>query len=50
MNFHILEYLDLETDKHRNVKVSLTERIKANCNKKNLENQFKHIPHISNSQ
>lgn len=34
MNFHILEYLDLETDKHRKVKVSLTERIKVNCNKK----------------
>lgn len=50
MNFQILDYLDLKINNHRKVKLNLIERIKVSCNMEHLENQFKHIPHTSNSQ
>ena len=50
MNFLWLDYLDLEIGHHRKQKLNFTERIKISCNIEHLENQFKHIPHTSNSQ
>ena len=50
MNCQRLEYLDLEINHHRKQKLNLIERIKISCNIEYLENQFKHIPHTSNSQ
>ncbi len=50
MNFKRLEYLDLEIVGFRKVKVNLHNSIKINCNIEHLENQYKHVPHTSNSQ
>ena len=50
MNFQRLDYLDLEISHHKKQKLNLTKRIKISCNIKHLENQYKHIPHTSNSQ
>ena len=50
MNFHRLEYLDLDISHHRKQKLNLTKRVKISCNREHLKNQFKHIPHTSNSQ
>ena len=50
MNFQILEYLDLEISHYRKQKYNFIERIKISYNIEHLENQFKNIPHTSNSQ
>ena len=50
MNFKRLEYLDLEIVGFRKIKVNLHNSIKINCNIEHLENQYKHVPHTSNSQ
>ena len=50
MNFQRLGFLDLEINNHRKLKLNLTKRIKIYCNIEHLENQFKQIPHTSNSQ
>lgn len=47
MNIQKLEYLDLEINNHRKVKLNLIERIQVSCNIEHLENQFIHIPHTS---
>ena len=50
MNFKRLEYLDLKIAGLRKTKVNLQNNIKINCNIEHLDNQYKHIPHTSNSQ
>ena len=50
MNFKRLEYLDLEIAGLKKIKLSLQNNIKISCNIEHLENQYKHIPHTSNSQ
>ena len=50
MNFQILDYLDLKISHHRKQKLNLIKRIKISCNIEHLQNQYKHIPHTSNSQ
>ena len=50
MNFQRIDYLDLEIKSLRKTKVSLSDSFKLSCNIEHLENQYKHIPHTSNSQ